>query len=130
MNDPSTGRSRYVVGICARLDQAEYIPFKQVSIGAWEPESGKCHENVDTWVSSNPRCLAVRGWLIYESLGKAVALTAHSVVQEPDGGVYDITPMEDRFRFVRHLEDESTFQAVRRESHEIRCSCPDHRDGR
>lgn len=121
--------AEYVADICGRLGQAERVPFCQVRIGDWKPEASKCHENVDAWVKTNPGTVAVRGWVTYASFGSlGTGLTAHSVVQGPDGSLFDITPLRDEscrqgMRFVRHIGAEATFFAAKQISIFINCPC-------
>ncbi len=87
-------RADYEADICGRLDQAERVPFKPVFIGDWRPQVAQCHENVDAWVKGNLGAVAVRGWVTYASFGElGIGLTAHSVVQDSDGRLFDITPL-------------------------------------
>jgi len=113
-------RDEYAADVCTRLDQAADIPFQPVAIGGWEPQRGKCHENVDFWVKANPGSIAVRGWVTGNRL------TAHSVVQGVDGKLLDITPLCDErerlgMHFVRHVGDEQVFWAAKELSVFIDC---------
>jgi hypothetical protein len=97
MTQPSfQSRRQYEWDICARLKASQVVPFIEVSVGDWRPERSRCHDNVDIWIKSNPRHVAVRGWVVYASDGKdGVGLTAHTVVKDEDGNLFDITPIED-----------------------------------
>lgn len=120
-------RRDYETAICARLPEAEVIPFKEVLNGDWYPKVSECHDNVDTWVRSNPQCVAVRGWVIYASFGRdVVGLTAHSIVKDPDGTLFDITPLESEscregMRFVAHVGDDSSFFEIKANGHSFTC---------
>jgi hypothetical protein len=112
---PASPRRAYEEAICARLTEGEVVPFKEVSIGEWRPKVAECHGNVDTWVRSNPQTVAVRGWVTLYPIGElGIKLTAHSIVQAPDGTRFDITPLADEgaregMRFVAHVADDQTF---------------------
>jgi hypothetical protein len=79
----------------------------------------ECHDNVDVWLKSNPKHVAVRGWVVNASYGAdVVGLTAHSVVRDAAGTLFDITPVTDeRIRpgmvFVPHLGDDASFHRLR-----------------
>jgi len=123
----------YQTAVCARLDSAESVPFKEVSIGEWKPEIAHCHENVDAWVRAHPECVAVRGWAINASYGENnVELAAHSVVRGPDGKLFDITPFanesqRDSARFVAHVGDDLAFFEIKARGHSFSCP-PDSMD--
>lgn len=113
-------RRVFETAICSRLIEAEIIPFKKVAIGEWQPKIAECHENVDTWVQTNPGASAVRGWVVFASYGgDAVGLTAHSVVRGPAGELFDITPIQNEndrhpLHFIAHLGDERSFLEMRK----------------
>ncbi|MGH7035728.1 MAG: hypothetical protein ACREFL_18510 [Stellaceae bacterium] len=125
-------RAQYEADICRRLRQAEPVPFNRVMIGGLSPLVAKCHDNVDAYVKTNPTCAAARGWMTYADFIIAVGLTAHSVVEGPDGVLFDITPLEDEkqrdwMRFVRHNGDDKSFDAMK--SLNIFIECPQTGDG-
>ena len=107
-------RADYELSICEKLAEAEAVPFQRVSLPGWRPAVAHCHKNVDRWVASNPGSTAVRGWATCADFGDAIALTAHSVVRDVNGILFDITPLESEcvrgtMRFVGHIGDEQTF---------------------
>jgi len=107
-------RADYETDVCRRLSEAEHVTFIEVSSEDWRPVVAGCHPNVDYWVRMNPGTVAVRGWVLFASFGQSVGLTAHSVVQGPDGKRFDITPLADErprkaMRFVEHLGDDRQF---------------------
>jgi len=117
-------RSEYIASICARRDQAVQVPFVEVSPDGWTPEIAGCHPNVDRWVKENPGCEAVRGWITYMVFGPAgVQLTAHSVVRDERGSLFDITPVKEGQprggAFVEHQGDPALFCKMK--DHDIRC---------
>ncbi|WP_146120218.1 hypothetical protein [Paraburkholderia sp. BL21I4N1] len=59
----------------------------------WTPTLGGCHQNVDRWVESHPGHKAVRGWLDVSFLATPAArrFTAHSVVADENGDLFDVT---------------------------------------
>jgi hypothetical protein len=128
-NSSDQTRRDYEWQICERLSAAQVAPFKEVSIDDWRPEIGKCHENVDRWIEANPECTAVRGWVVYACYGDGMdSVSAHSVVKDADGQLFDITPVSDeRVRqgmlFVPHEGDETSFNILRSGSG-ISFTCP------
>ena len=127
MNPAKPTPEEYATLICDRRADVVTVPFAEVSIGNWKPEIAKCHANVDRWVADNPGCQAVRGWISYISFGPAgEQLTAHSVVQKPDGNLIDITPVEPGQPrggvFVEHQGDPAEFfDMIQSAGHEMRC---------
>jgi hypothetical protein len=123
-------RAEYDRGICSRLAKAEGVKFRKVSLGEWIPIVGDCHNNVDRWVGEVLGHRAVRGWVSYKECivnGRlGLELTAHSVVRDENGGLFDITPLCDErmrggMRFVEHIGDESLFWAVEKTNRFICC---------
>lgn len=112
-------RREYESRICERLAAAQPVPFRGVSIDGRHPEIGRCHENVDRWIQANRQCTALRGWVVYASYGEGMlGVTAHSVVRDADGQLFDITPVSDeRVRqgmlFVPHEGDDASFDTLR-----------------
>lgn len=124
-------RDEYERDVCARAEAAYDVPFIDASFASWKPKVAECHENVDHWVRHHPGYTAVRGWLAYASYGSNdFGYTAHSVVRDPDGKLFDITPTIDpdcwRGRFIIHVGDEQTFFGMKGLNNEIRCqgNCP------
>jgi hypothetical protein len=134
MTPPEMTRAEYELAVCARLDQAVRVPFRQVSFADWSPKVAECHQNADTWVAANPEFEAVRGWVIYASFGgDSVGLTAHSIVRDQSGALFDITPLGDEgardgMRFVEHEGDPAIFEKMKATGINIDCldfSAPD-----
>lgn len=104
------------VSLYARRGEAVVVPFSERSIDDWKPSEGQCHRNVDWWVL-NTKSTAIRGWLFFDfhntSLGLIpfVRFTAHSLVQDEDGTLRDITPSKasQRYPFIRHDEGDGDF---------------------
>lgn len=66
--------------------------------------------------------------MTYADFGVNVGLTAHSVVQGPDGRLFDITPLETEshrqgMRFIRHIGDDQAFFEAKERSLCITCPC-------
>jgi hypothetical protein len=101
----------------ARRVEAIVVPFAERSIGDWKPAENHCHRNVDWWVLSHPESRAIRGWLIFDFFKTSMGLlpfvrfTAHSLVEDEDGTLHDITPSgaSKRYPFIRHQGDEKEF---------------------
>jgi hypothetical protein len=70
---------------------------------------------------------AVRGWVTYASFGgDSVGLTAHSIVRDQSGALFDITPLgnEDArngMRFVEHEGDPAIFEKMKAMGINIHC---------
>lgn len=116
----------YKKSICQRLYRAKPIPFRKVSLPDWCPKVAECHSNVDSWVGVNPGTSAVRGWVTYVDFQIKIWLTAHSVVRDTDGQLFDITPLGDErvrptMRFVPHVGSEQLFLSVKESSNVIEC---------
>jgi hypothetical protein len=102
----------------SRRGEAVVVPFNKRSVGDWQPIEGDCHRNVDWWVYNHPNSKPVRGWLFFDFrmlriLGGQpfVRFTAHSVVQDEDGTLRDITPSRasQRYPFIRHEGSDEEF---------------------
>ncbi|MGO4569331.1 hypothetical protein AB4Z52_30870 [Rhizobium sp. 2YAF20] len=115
-------RDEYERDVCARSGAAVDVPFKpDVFIGNWKPKVAECHANVDYWVAHHAGYAPVCGWLCYASFGPdSRGYTAHSVLRHPNGGLVDITPVEDRNFvhrwFIEHLGDDTTFLEMRKDT--------------
>lgn len=111
-------RADYEASICRQLSQAELVPFRLVSLPDGDPTASNCHSNVDRWVEAHPGTTAVRGWVAFASCGDATGLTAHSVVRDTDGQLFDITPLGNEcdragIRFVSDTGGEQVFGAMK-----------------
>jgi hypothetical protein len=83
-------------------------------------------------VSEHPVHKSVRGWLVFDLTGNEIGrrmlslalrlpvplplcrFTAHSVVETPDGRLFDLTPSQasQRYPFLRHHEPDSELEAI------------------
>ena len=111
-------RREYVIALCAKLSEAAPVAQKRVKFrNGDEPGSNTCHENVERWVREHPECASVRGWLV-----SGLILDAHSVLAEPSGSLFDITPLSiGGLPFLRHCGSEGEFWAVAQHSPQINC---------
>ena len=88
-----------------------------VSIGDWGPSEHECHGNVTTWCQHNPQGhKPVRGWLYFDFglILPYVRFTAHSVVEQENGELADITPSQasQEYPFIRAEETEDAYAAL------------------
>ncbi len=122
-------RSDYEASIRKRIYQAQPVPFRKVSFrNGDDAQVSECHRNVDRWVEENPGTAAVRGWVTCMDFQIAIRLTAHSVVRDTDGHLFDITPLGNErersgMNFVAHLGDEQIFCAIKESGIFIDCPC-------
>lgn len=77
-----------------RVHEAVIVPPARVSIGDWKPVENDCHANVTTWCANAKGFEIVRGWLYFDMANALpfVLFNAHSVVRNPEGELWDITP--------------------------------------
>lgn len=98
----------------AFVKNSALVPYRQVAVGSWVPSTSNCHANVEKWVELNPKDSVVRGWVLYAEN----QLTAHSVVRDDTGKLFDITPLGNEalrmtMLFVQHPDDEASFQILK-----------------
>ena len=115
-----TGRVSYEADVCARLRQAGSVPCRQISLPDGAALPSECHRRVNTWLLACPGQIAVRGWVVQHPFPGGVRLTAHSVVRDERGELYDVTlpppkPGETRAwqKFVPHIGDDESFDRFR-----------------
>jgi len=104
--------------LCERRSTSILVPPRRVRFrNGDEPARNSCHPNVARWVTENPECTPVRGWLVSGGI-----LDAHSVVADADGTVFDITPLNTpRLGFIRHLGTDSEFWALLPRNTQVHC---------
>lgn len=113
-------RTEYEAAVCSQLRNAKTVDFKKVSLRNWVPVVSECHTNVNRWVEGMPWHRAVRGWVVYKQciigVNFGLELTAHSVVRDEIGDLFDISPISDErpraggfMRFVEHAGTEALF---------------------
>jgi hypothetical protein len=115
--DPQTPvQQRLVRRLWARRNTGAVVPYVEVSAGDWKPVPRYCHANVRRWVELNEAHKAIRGWLFFEfSLEMCPQFVAHSVVEQPDGSLMDITPANVSSRiypFIKHQGDPKEFDRL------------------
>jgi hypothetical protein len=93
---PMVDLPEYSTRLYERLTEGTIVPPAAVSIGAWTPAPGDCHANVSTWCKNIAEYKAVRGWLYFDLANAMpfVLFNAHSVVRDPSGKLWDITPSQ------------------------------------
>ncbi|MGB8632836.1 MAG: hypothetical protein WCD69_26250, partial [Xanthobacteraceae bacterium] len=114
----------------ARRHEAVVVPYEPQTTTSPASEHW-CHKNVDRWVLEHPDHMPVRGWLVFDysenELGRQLVsrqigvpiphcrFNAHSVVETPDGRLFDLTPApkaSQRYPFLRHDEADGDFEAL------------------
>lgn len=111
-------QTHYMAEIAGRLVDSILVPYRPVSLGYWQPRRNDPHGNVDTWVLAHPGSTAVRGWIA----DKPLSLIAYSVVRDPLGFLFDITPIPNDIssrKFVEHRGSDSCFDVIRRNVNQI-----------
>jgi hypothetical protein len=108
----------------ARRQEAVVVPYEPQPMTSGPASEHWCHENVDRWVLEHPDHRPVRGWLVFDWTGNELGVrilslplcrfTAHSVVETPDGRLFDLTPSRasQRYPFLRHHEADGDFEAM------------------
>jgi len=91
---PLQDHPEYSRRLMDRIQHAVIVPPARVSIGTWEPAENDCHANVTTWCANAQGFEIVRGWLYFDMADTLpfVLFNAHSVVRNPEGQLWDITP--------------------------------------
>jgi hypothetical protein len=121
-------RLQYRRVICGALQIAKSVPFRRVGFrDGSSPQPHECHENVNRFVSENPGCKTIRGWISIDRRMRE----AHSIVESPNGDRFDITPFDyesgrDATSFAEHIGDEEAFQLERQYQARFYCQCPRH----
>ena len=100
----------------ARRKEGVVTKIASVEIGDWKPSEHECHGNVTTWCERNPQHKPVRGWLFFDfdDYFPHVRFVAHSVIEDENGNLIDITPVISfsRYPFIRAEEDEEMFASL------------------
>ena len=90
------------------------VPYESRQMVNWKPSRHDCHNNSDKYAIENVGHQSVRGWLIFDDsdVGQYRFL-AHSVVEDPDRKLFDLTPSPaSRQPFLRHEGVEGEFEAI------------------
>lgn len=110
MNEEATifDTAGYAADLWARRTEGVKVPYRRVQIGSSVPQPNQCHGNAQIWVANNPKHRHVRGWLFFDLMRR---FAAHSVVEDEDGQLIDITPTLaiDVYPFIRHVGDDQIF---------------------
>jgi len=121
---PDIDLKALVTSLYARRQEAVVVPYEPRTMTSGPPTEHECHNNVDRWVLEQPDHKSVRGWLVFEwtenEMGRLMfslplcRFTAHSVVETPDGRLFDLTPSRAsrRYPFLRHHEPDGEFEAI------------------
>ncbi|RYG84112.1 MAG: hypothetical protein EON59_13495 [Alphaproteobacteria bacterium] len=91
-----------------RRSEGVLVPKVSVAADDWAPQEHECHDNVEVWVRSMPGTKHVYGFLHFAGLG---TFNAHSVVEDGERGLCDITPSRasQLYPFVRHAGSPQLF---------------------
>jgi hypothetical protein len=104
---------RVVRSAFSRMHEQVQLVRKAARVGDWTPQPHQCHDNVREWVAKNPRHIHVYGYLLFDFrlMNGCFRLTAHSVVEDENGTLHDITPSgaSADYPFIRHVGSEEDF---------------------
>jgi hypothetical protein len=111
---PTPDRKRELAATLALLAaKAGRVPRVADRLDSWIPKLGGCHENASRWVESHLGHKAVRGWLdvSFLALPPAKRFTAHSVVADENGDLFDVTlgASDPACDFIRHPGSDESF---------------------
>lgn len=75
------------------------MPRQAVAVGDWSPLRNCCHENAESFAEKDSSYIPIHGWLILDATAAIgfVRFVAHSVVQDANGNLLDITPTDENF---------------------------------
>ena len=93
--------AEYFEALLARLSKSVQVRWVE-TLGCL-PHA--CHDNVGVFIANNPDYRPVPGWLVTPTPGIHM-FHAHSVVEQPNGRLIDITPGQDDragLLFLEHL---------------------------
>ena len=93
--------------------RSEAFHVNQILLSKDEPPAlrGQCHDNVNGYVARHPNCKRVRGWLIGNHVF-FVYFNAHSIVENEDGHLIDITPSQPSCLFLPHPGSDEEFASI------------------
>jgi hypothetical protein len=105
------------------LHTARIIPLAEVGVDDGDRKSFPrfSHDHVNIWIRRSPDYKAVRGWVIFDFSSNAtfrasfVRFAAHSVIEAPDGALWDITRRytSQPHPFIRHPGTDEDFDQLR-----------------
>jgi hypothetical protein len=114
--------SDYLSRLLRRWAEATIVPRVSVAMEGWAPELNECHANVAKWVEYHAAHKKVHGWLIMDLratalIGKPpiIDLLAHSVIENENGDLLDITPVPPEsgvYPFLRHAALDSEYETI------------------
>jgi hypothetical protein len=90
------------------------VPLEARETDGWKPSPRYCHINSDRYAMENVGHQPLRGWFVfdYSDIGRCHFL-AHSIVEDSDGKLFDLTPSPaPRPPFLRHEGLEGEFEAI------------------
>lgn len=96
---PDVDLNALMRSLYARRHEAVLIPFEERQISSGPPLEHQCYLNNDRWCRENPGHKSICGWLVFdfnrdsEGLWPVCRLTAHSVIEDPAGNLFDLTPI-------------------------------------
>jgi hypothetical protein len=84
----------YVANLYDRRNEGGIIPGGRIEGTDWTPAFNDCHANVNALCGADPRYRPVRGWRYFDfhNFLSFVRFTAHSIVADASGRLWDITP--------------------------------------
>lgn len=99
--------------IFARRAEGVLVQREVVTFCDWHPAANQCHDNTITLADANLNYVRIWGWLDMGLIeDNVVRFASHSVVQESDGLLIDITPTTAGFRvfpFIRSTITETEY---------------------
>ncbi len=109
--------AKYARGIVLRHSEGVLLERLAISMEGWVPTAGNCHGNVDRFVLANPTYRYVRGYLVFDTGSGNWRIVAHSVLMDPNGTMFDVTPPWrcERYPFVRHVGHDDDFLIMAKE---------------
>jgi hypothetical protein len=112
MADPdpqSIARSLY-----QRRQSSAVVPFEPGELQGWRPDPAFCHDNVARFVQECPDHRRVRGWIVRDNSDIDLFwFYPHSVVEDPSGVLFDITPPRGTASpFLKHQGSDADFDAL------------------
>ena len=111
LKPPSIELINYAQYLFNNLFKSRIVKRVDINDARWIPKARDCHNNAISYCELHPDSKPVHGWLYFDlsPIGH-VRFIAHSVVQQPNGELYDITPAEikSEYPFIEsNLDDES-----------------------
>lgn len=91
-------------------------PYRR-RVKGFDPHPHECHSNAEAWVALHPQHRVVRGWVVFDYQLSAIPMVrfqAHSVVEDADGRLIDVTPREGSrpLPFLLHPDGNEMFELV------------------